>query len=105
MRAEKDIRITKPVAIVHPTTLVLLPLIVTPYMMGESQTVTGELWQLTATGGSGYYQWSIQNTHVASVSGNGLLKSREVGTTFVIVRDNMNEKIVATLSVEVAPVY
>ena len=76
MRTEKEVKITLPVNIIHPTDLVLLPLI---KLSDESRS--GELWQLYAEGGSGFYTWSIIDNHVASISGSGLLRSREIGFT------------------------
>mmetsp|Transcript_12490 Transcript_12490/g.12245 ORF Transcript_12490/g.12245 Transcript_12490/m.12245 type:complete len:94 (-) Transcript_12490:1875-2156(-) len=54
LRSEKEVRITKPVNIVHPTDLVLLPLLRVSIDQGS-----GEIWHLKAEGGSGYYQWGI----------------------------------------------
>lgn len=93
-------KITLPVNIIHPTDLVLLPLI---KLQEESRS--GELWQLTAEGGSGFYSWSIVDSHVASISGSGLVRSKEVGLTQVIVRDNLNSRNVKTINVEVTPVF
>jgi len=70
LRQEREVRITRPVRINHPTSLVLLPLI-----RASAEVNSGEIWQLKAEGGSGYYQWSIKNENVAKVSGSGVLRS------------------------------
>jgi hypothetical protein len=50
LRVEKEIIITKAVSINHPTDFVLLPL-----LRAIDDSKSGEIWQLTANGGSGYY--------------------------------------------------
>ena len=42
---------------------------------------------------------------MATISGSGLIRSKEVGMTKVIVRDNMNSRNVKTINVEVTPVW
>jgi len=42
---------------------------------------------------------------VATISGSGLVKSKEVGITKVIVRDNMNSKNMKAINVEVTHVW
>ena len=86
--------------ILHPTELVLLPLIKT-----QDASRDGELWQLHAEGGSGFYSWAVDDASVAAVSGAGLLRSKEVGITRVVVRDNMNARNTRSIAVEVAPVW
>ena len=66
MRSEKDVKITRPVKIDHPTDLVLLP-----FLKRTEEPERGELWQLKAIGGTGYYQWSIENSNIATISGAG----------------------------------
>jgi len=84
IRSDKDDTISERIKISDPANnkLVLLP-----YIKAQDESRTGELWHLTAEGGSGVYHWSIDNTHVASISGAGLIKSNEVGETVVTVRD------------------
>lgn len=48
LRSEKEIRITGPVSIIHPTDLVLLP-----YLRASDESKNGEIWHLRAQGGSG----------------------------------------------------
>ena len=86
MKSEKEIIITENVKISHPTDLILLPLLRSPV----DENKFGEIWQLSAIGGSGYYQWSILDERVAQISGSGVLKSVEVGFTTVIVKDSLN---------------
>lgn len=45
------------------------------------------------------------NTNVATISGSGLVKSKEVGKTVVIVRDNLNSRNVKTINIEVTLVF
>jgi hypothetical protein len=59
---------------------------------------------LSATGGSGVYHWSIEDSHVATISGGGLLKSNEIGQTTVTVTDVQNNKNSDTIDVEVSPI-
>ena len=42
---------------------------------------------------------------MASISGSGLVRSKEVGFTQVIVRDNLNSRNMKTINVEVTPVF
>jgi hypothetical protein len=42
---------------------------------------------MKAEGGSGFYQWHIVESSIATVSGSGLVRSKEVGLTHAIVRD------------------
>lgn len=93
--------ITRVVKIVHPTDLVLLPIIIS----STDPSRNGELWQLTAEGGSGYYQWSILNPAVAEVSGSGLVRSKEIGRTKIIVRDTLNTRNEKAIDLEVASVF
>lgn len=64
----------------------------------------GELWQLTARGGSGFYHWQIIDKTVATVSGSGLLRSVDQGATTVIVRDTQNQRNTHSIKVEVSPI-
>ena len=55
---EKELIITKPVKIQHPTNLVILPFL--PSVQEASGA--GEVWNLSSLGGSGIYTWSIIDT-------------------------------------------
>jgi hypothetical protein len=99
LRSEKDVQITKPVKIQHPTNLVLLPV-----LRRADDSKQGELWQLTAEGGSGYYQWTIGDPNIASISGSGLVKSVDIGQTVVTVRDTHNLKNSHQIQVEVTAI-
>jgi hypothetical protein len=46
---------------------------------------------LRATGGSGEYEWGILNSNIAEVSGLGILRSKEIGHTHVVVYDRNNK--------------
>lgn len=99
MRNEKDVQITKPVKIQHPTSLVLLPV-----LRSADDSKQGELWQLTAEGGSGYYQWTISDPNIASISRSGLVKSVDIGQTVVTVKDTQNLKNSHQIQVEVTAI-
>jgi hypothetical protein len=76
MRSEKDVMITLPVRINHPTDTFLLPL-----LRFTDENRNGEIWQATARGGSGYYSWGIADVRISQVSGGGLIRAKELGTT------------------------
>ena len=61
MRAEKEIIVTENVKVNHVTDLILLPLLRSPV----DENNFGEIWHISAIGGSGYYQWSIIDDRVA----------------------------------------
>ena len=63
---DKELIITRPVRIQHPTSLVLLPFL----PEGHEAHGTGEIWNLGSRGGSGTYQWSIVDTNIATVKGS-----------------------------------
>ena len=50
LQMEIELTITKPVQISHPTNFILLPLTNPP-----------EQWSTSAVGGSGVYDWSVQD--------------------------------------------
>ena len=54
----------------NPTNLILLPYL-----------PNGEIWKVTAKGGSGVYTWSVANPAIASVEGSAVVKSLKVGKT------------------------
>ena len=60
---DKELVITKPVKIQHPTNLVLLPFLPAAQEIHGS----GEIWNLSAKGGSGTYLWQIVDTSIATV--------------------------------------
>ena len=62
----------------------------------------GEIWHLSALGGSGYYQWSIIDDKVAQITASGLLRSLDVGSTTITVRDSLNQRNSHSIKVEVA---
>jgi hypothetical protein len=83
---DKELIITKPVKIQHPTNLVLLP-----FLPNAQETHgSGEVWNLSSKGGSGIYMWSIVDTGVASVQGSAQIKSLAIGKTKLICRDHKN---------------
>jgi hypothetical protein len=87
LKQEKEVFITEEVKIVHPTDLIILPI-----LKSRDELKSGEIWQLSAKGGSGYYHWSIEDPKIATISGSGLLKSESEGITTITVRDSLNQK-------------
>ncbi len=100
LRTEKEIIVTENVKVNHPTDLIILPLLRNP----SDENNYGEIWHLSAIGGSGYYQWSILEERVAQISGSGVLKSVQVGVTTVIVKDSLNQRNQHTIKIEVIPI-
>ena len=66
LTSEKELIITRPVKIQHPTNLVLLPFL----PAAQEAHGNGEVWSLTSKGGSGVYMWSIVDPVIASVQGS-----------------------------------
>ena len=62
LKDEKEITLTRPVQIVHPSNLILLPHIKT---MGGGDV--GQIWHVRAVGGAGSYTWRSADPAVASV--------------------------------------
>lgn len=59
---EKEVVITKPVSIKHPTDLILLPLI-----EGSQGEFSGQIYEIKAKGGSGTYTIKTEDSKVAAV--------------------------------------
>lgn len=100
LRDEKEITITGPVKIIHPTPSILLPV-----LKSADGTIPGEMWQLKALGGSGDYVWISEDPVVARISERSRVWSVNEGKTNLKVRDLHNEHNYATILVEVAPVH
>jgi hypothetical protein len=100
IKDEKEITITGPVAIPHPTPSILLPHIKT-----RDGRVPGELWQMQAKGGSGTYVWSSADSSVARMTERAHLWSVGVGSTYIKASDLHNPDNFATILVEVSPVH
>ena len=77
----------------NPTNLILLPYL-----------PNGEIWKVTAKGGSGVYTWSVANPAIASVEGSAVVKSIKVGKTKLWLQDHRNKQNFASIDVEVATV-
>lgn len=58
-------------------------------------------YQLTISGGDGFYQWSIANNQIAIVTQSGILKPRSVGSTEVTASLQKNPAIQASARVNV----
>lgn len=93
LKVDAEFILTKPVEILNPTNLILLP-----YLQ------KGEVWSVSAKGGSGVYSWSIENPSIASVEGSAIVKSLKVGKTKLLVKDHRNKQNFAYIDVEVATV-
>jgi hypothetical protein len=78
---------------VNPTNLILLPYL-----------PNGEIWKVTAKGGSGVYTWSVANPAIASVEDSAVVKSLKVGKTKLQLQDHRNKQNFASIDVEVATV-
>lgn len=76
-----------------------------PFIKSADVNRDGEIWHLRAEGGSGEYEWGIENSAVAEVSGMGVLRSKDIGLTKVVVYDRNNKNNKAELAVEVTPVH
>jgi hypothetical protein len=75
-----------------------------PVLKSADESRNGEIYSLSARGGSGVYHWSIVDTSVATISGAGTLKSVDIGITTVYVRDVENQRNFDTINVEVTPI-
>jgi hypothetical protein len=95
---DKELVITKPVKIQHPTDLILLPFL----PVAEELHGTGEIWHTWATGGSGVYDWSMVDPSIATVEGSAVVQSVRAGKTVLVVRDHRNWYNRASINVEVA---
>ena len=98
LKDEKEITITAPVFIDHPTDLILLP-----YSRKQSQTP--QIWTLKGIGGSGSYTWSSQDPSIASIGQTSKVKAENLGTTTVKLSDLHNPDNYATITVEVKHVH
>jgi len=101
LTVDKELVITKPVKIQHPTDLILLPFLPNSVEGFGS----GEIWNTHAIGGSGIYSWSITDSEVASVQGSAQVRSLSVGKTTLFVKDHKNFKNWDSIEVEVAVVH
>ena len=100
LKDEKEITLTRPVQIVHPSDLILLPHIKT---MGGLDV--GQIWHVRAVGGAGSYTWRSADPSVASVGQPHLVTAGDVGLTVLTVADLRNPDNFATIQVEVQPVH
>ena len=74
LKEEKEITITGPVQIAHPTASILLPFVKT-----YEGSLVGEMWQMSAYGGSDTYVWSSLDPNVARMADRARLWSMNVG--------------------------
>lgn len=56
---------------------------------------------MKAEGGSGQYQWAVEHSQVASISGQGVVRSKDIGKSRIVVRDNLNTKNIDRIDLEV----
>jgi hypothetical protein len=47
---------------------------------------------MQALGGSGHYKWNVLNQDIAVISGTGLVRSKEVGSSIIMVQDSLNSR-------------
>ena len=99
LKDEKEITLTRPVQIVHPSDLILLPHI---KAMGAD---AGQVWHVRAVGGAGSYTWRSADPSIASVGQPHLVIAGDVGLTILTVADLRNPDNFATIQVEVQPVH
>ena len=86
--------------IIHPTPSILLPV-----HKAANGSIPGEMWELKALGGSGYYVWESYDPLTARISERSQVWSVNEGATYLKVSDLHNEFNYATILVEVEPVY
>lgn len=85
LRQQKEMLITGPVKILHPTDLILLPQL----KSANGQNV-GEIWHLKAKGGSGTFLWETDAPEIASVRDQSFIRSNMPGLTTLWLRDYKN---------------
>jgi hypothetical protein len=99
LKQQKEILITGPVQILHPTDLILLPQIKSK----DGQDV-GEIWHLKGKGGSGTFLWETDEQEIASVKDQSYIRSNLAGATTLWLRDYKNLNNFAKINVEVQPI-
>ena len=105
LKDEKEITLTRPVEIVHPNDLILLP-----HTKSMGGVHVGQIWHVRAVGGAGSYTWRTADPSVARVGQPHLVTSGDiyagdVGRTVLTVADLRNPDNFATIQVEVQPVH
>lgn len=73
-----------------------------PYNNHEKRSIS---FQLASIGGSGSYQWSVEDPTILSISSKGLLKGLKEGSTTVTLSDVANPKNIDVIAVEVRPIF
>lgn len=99
LKQQKEILVTGPVQILHPTDLILLPLLKSK----DGQNI-GEIWHLKAKGGSGTFLWETEEQEIASVKDQSYVRSNLAGLTTLWLRDYKNLNNFAKINVEVQPI-
>lgn len=99
VRTDRDFKVTKPIRIPHPTERVYLPLADVTVSKSE-----GQVYKLSAEGGSGSYKWASAKDEIVVAMQNGKIFSRSFGITNVTVYDNHNTANSAWITVEVKPI-
>lgn len=64
----------------------------------------GQVYHTSAVGGSGVYEWKIQDPEIATIENSVTIKSVKVGRTKLWVSDLKNSNNRASIDVEVAHV-
>ena len=78
----------------HPTDYILLPYF-----------VPAEIWNTSARGGSGVYEWSVLDTAIATVEGSAVVSGLKIGKTKLVVCDHRNHQNKAAIEIEVATIH
>jgi hypothetical protein len=99
LKQQKEILVTGPVQILHPTDLILLPQI-----KSKDGRNVGEIWHLKGKGGSGTFLWETEEQEIASVKDQSYLRSNLPGLTTLWLRDYKNLNNFAKIQVEVQPI-
>jgi hypothetical protein len=105
---ERGIQITSQVKIHHPTSEVRLPYL--GYHKLHSKGIEKQLWQLTASGGTGTYKWMSKDERVSLVRNSKAIKSvgeirgNNLGETIIEVQDAFNPLNTATIPVLVTKI-
>ena len=72
--------------------------------MAQEAHGSGEVWNLSARGGSGVYLWSVVDQSVAEVRGSAQVRSIAVGKTSLVCRDQKNFENWDSIEIEVATI-
>ena len=100
LKDEKEITITGPVKIIHPTETIILP-----YLKKSTGQFVEEIWHMKSLGGSGNYHWTSKDQSVARIGHKATVRSVNIGMTEIRVSDAHNEHNYDTIMVEIMAVH